>query len=86
MSPEDEAELRLRLQLAVQGLDPTRETECAGKFPHASHSAAHHSMRGMQRGRVTAYRCHHCGAWHVGSQTMPSAQRKRPRMRQVDED
>lgn len=49
----------------------SRARECGTKIPHRSRGAALKQIRSLiqagTNGRaMQAYRCPHCGAWHVG--------------------
>lgn len=49
----------------------TKARACDGKAQHATREAAEHAMRaliarGAPPGRLNAYQCAHCGAYHVG--------------------
>lgn len=50
----------------------TRARECGTKRQHATRAAAEGhiwwmvSTLGARRARFRAYRCKHCGCWHVG--------------------
>jgi hypothetical protein len=47
-------------------MDDFTFTKCARKIRHASRSAAEIVAKKIG---ATAYRCHHCAGWHVGSPT-----------------
>lgn len=48
-----------------------RLSMCEGKQQFADRARAHMVAQAMNRragrGNANAYRCRHCGAWHVGS-------------------
>lgn len=49
----------------------SRARECGTKIQHASRRGALNQIAslvkaGTHRGRMQAYRCPHCDAWHVG--------------------
>ena len=59
----------------------TRGRACTGKKSHTSrqHAAEHRDQliaRGAAAEGLRAYRCRHCGSWHVGH-TGPPGQRTR---------
>ncbi len=63
---------------------------CQGKagFPATQARQIATDMRRRGRKKVDAYRCGHCGLWHVGSRitTLPDARKEAKRMRDVEEN
>lgn len=51
--------------------EPARLSMCEGKQQFADRARAHMVAQAMNRragrGNANAYRCRHCGSWHVGS-------------------
>lgn len=48
-----------------------RRKACTGKARHATQAGAQIALRQLRRqhghtGQLSAYRCPHCGAWHIG--------------------
>ncbi len=64
---------------------PSREVACTGKAAmpavDAKRVARHLSERGD---RIVAYRCIHCGKWHVGNSSGPRTFSRRPRAEPED--
>jgi len=50
---------------------------CVGKSKFDSHNHAMQSIKREKRGVVGAYRCVHCGAWHLGSRSNKQHRRGR---------
>lgn len=65
MSPEDLHELRQLLKL-TERVKRSYASGCAGKLKFTTHAKADSAIRPKKRGLLNAYRCDHCGAWHIG--------------------
>lgn len=71
MTSAEMQELRELINLAtsqpVKIKSESRAAACYGKARFDSHNHAMRAIKPAKHGLVNAYRCKHCGGWHLGT-------------------